>query len=58
LSLTVVEQKTLEALIKSAVGTSVNLLIFLDNCVPDQLRVQKLDETIETLKKIVTAYKP
>ena len=45
-------------LFKSRVGSGVNLLIFPDNCAPDQLKVQKLDETIETLKKIVTAYKP
>jgi hypothetical protein len=41
-------------LFKSTAGTSVNLLIFLDNCILGQLKVQKLDEMIETLKKIVT----
>lgn len=44
-------------LFKSAVGTSVNLLAFLDNCVPGQLRIRQLGETIDTLKQIVTGYK-
>jgi hypothetical protein len=41
-------------LFKSTVGTSVNLLISLDNCVLGQPKVQKLDEMIEMLKKIMT----
>jgi RES domain-containing protein len=45
-------------LFKSSVGTSANLLIFLDNCVPDQLKVRKLDEIFDTLKQIVRTHKP
>ena len=45
-------------LFKSSVGTSVNLVVFLDNCVPGQLKVRKLAELLDTLKQIVTTHKP
>jgi RES domain-containing protein len=44
-------------LFKSLVGTGVNLLVFLENCDSDQLKVRKLDETLETLKQIVSKHK-
>lgn len=43
---------------KSSVGTNVNLLVFLDNCGPGQLKVRKLDEIFDTLKQIVKLHKP
>jgi RES domain-containing protein len=45
-------------LFKSSVGTNVNLLVFLDNCGPDQLKVRKLDEIFDTLNQIVRTHKP
>lgn len=45
-------------LFKSSVGTNVNLLIFLDNCRTDQLKVRKLKEIFDTLKHIVRTHKP
>jgi RES domain-containing protein len=44
-------------LYKSLVGTGVNLLVFLENCATGQLKVRKLDETIDTLKRIVSKRK-
>lgn len=45
-------------LFKSSVGTNINLLVFLDNCGPDQLKVRKLDEIFDTLNQIVRTHKP
>lgn len=44
-------------LFKSTVGTGINLLVFLDNCVSAQIKIRKLHETIETFKQIVSGYK-
>ena len=44
-------------LFKSMAGTGVNLLVFLENCGPGQLKVRKLNETIDTLKQIVSKRK-
>lgn len=45
-------------LYKSLVGPGVNLLVFLENCGSGQLKVRKLDETMETLKQIVSSLPP
>ena len=45
-------------LFKSAVGASTNLVVFLKNCLPGQLKIRNLDETLDTLKQIITRYKP
>lgn len=45
-------------LFKRAIGTGFNLVIFLDNCTSGQISVRKLDETIETFKKIARLHKP
>lgn len=44
-------------LYKSLVGPGVNLLVFLENCGPGQLTVRKLDETVDTLRQIVSKRK-
>lgn len=44
-------------LFKSLVGSGVNLLIFMENCDSGQLKVRKLDETLDTLKQIVSKRK-
>lgn len=44
-------------LFKSSVGAGVNLLVFLENCAFSQLKVRKLDETMDTLRQIVTKHK-
>ena len=44
-------------LFKSMAGTGVNLLAFLENCAPGQLKVRQLDETLDTLKQIVSKHK-
>ena len=44
-------------LFKSTIGTSKNLIVFLDNCDPAQLKVRQLDETINTLKQIISGHK-
>jgi RES domain-containing protein len=45
-------------LFKSSVGTNINLLIFLNNCGADQLKVRELDEIFDTWKQIVKLHKP
>jgi RES domain-containing protein len=45
-------------LFKSTIGTSTNLIVFLDNCDPAQLKVRQLHETIETFKQIISGDKP
>jgi len=45
-------------LFKSTIGTSTNLIVFLDNCDPAQLKVRQLDETIDTFKQIISGHKP
>lgn len=42
---------------KSVAGAGVNLLVFLENCAPGQLKVRKLDETMDTLKQVVSKRK-
>ncbi|HWZ44080.1 MAG TPA: RES family NAD+ phosphorylase [Candidatus Saccharimonadales bacterium] len=44
-------------LFKSTVAAGSNLLIFLDNCIPGQLKIRRLDEMMDTLSRIVTTYK-
>jgi RES domain-containing protein len=44
-------------LFRSTLGTSMNLIVFLDNCDSSQLKVCQLDETIDTLKRIVSRRK-
>lgn len=45
-------------LFKSTIGKSMNLIVFLDNCNPSQLKVRQLDETIDTFRQIGSAHKP
>jgi RES domain-containing protein len=45
-------------LFKSTIGTSKNLIVFLDNCDLAQLKVRQSDETIDTFKKIISGHKP
>lgn len=44
-------------LFKSVVGAGVNLLVFLENCSFGQLKIRKLEDTLETLKRIVSSRK-
>jgi RES domain-containing protein len=44
-------------LFKSLVGAGVNLMAFLENCDSNQLIVRNLDETIDTLKRIMSKRK-
>lgn len=45
-------------LFKSAIRRGTNLLVFLDNCTPGQLKLRKLDETIKAFRQIVSHRKP
>lgn len=45
-------------LFKSTIGKSMNLIVFLDNCDPSQLRVRQLDETMDMFRQIGSAHKP
>jgi RES domain-containing protein len=45
-------------LFKSVVGVGTNLLVFLDNCYPTQLKVRQLAETIDKFRQIGSAHKP
>jgi hypothetical protein len=40
-------------LVKSLVGASVKVVVFLENCTYGQLKVRNLDETMDILKQIV-----
>jgi len=44
-------------LFKRVAGAGSNLLVFLENCAPGQLRIRELDETMDTLKQIVAKRK-
>ena len=44
-------------LFKSATGPGTNLLIFLDNCTPDQLTIRKLGEMMKTVIQIAKTHK-
>lgn len=44
-------------LFKSTVGNSRNLIVFLNNCGPGQLRVLDVNETLDTFKQITSANK-
>jgi len=43
-------------LFKSSVANSVNLLVFLENCTPSQLRIVQLDQTLDTMRQIAKAH--
>lgn len=45
-------------LFKSTIRTSTNLFVFLDNCDPAQLKVRRLEETIDAFKQIISSHKP
>lgn len=45
-------------LFKSTIGKSINLIVFLDNCDPSQLKVRQLDETMDMFRQIGSAHKP